>query len=145
MREILDAKPYQKLKGDGYMKFVKFNANPKDVKTGDCVIRAITVASGLKYWQVVDGLLEVYKETGHIINCKNGYEEYLKRLGFKKCKMPKHENGKKYTVAQFCEEIAEPGKSYVVAIANHITAVEDKVLYDIWDCSSKCVYNYYVK
>lgn len=126
------------------MEFKKLNVNPKGVKSGDCVIRAITTATKKDYFEVVDEMVKIYKKTGYIINDKHGYEKYLKTLGYEKQKQPRKPDGKKYTLKEFIDIKAEPNKSYIISLANHLTAVENKVLIDIWDCSHKCVLNYWI-
>ena len=117
------------------------NVNPKGYITGDCVERAITLATGLSYEDVVMGLAktqcEIFRSGGEL------YPVYLNKLGWVKNKQPRKRNGKKYTIDEFCEQVAQPNKSYVVSCANHLTCVVNKKINDIWDCGHKCVGNYW--
>ena len=78
------------------MNFIKTNPHPEGRKTGDCVVRALTIADN-KNW------IDVYKELcdlgGSIYEMPSGkktYEKYLLLNGWKKQKMPKHPNGRRY-------------------------------------------------
>lgn len=121
-----------------------YNANPKKKLTvGDCVIRAITKASGEEYIKVYDSLCEIGRGLCCPPNWKDAFEEYLKNNGFVKMKQPKKPNGKKYTVTELAKEIKK-GR-IVVSIARHLTCIVDGTIYDTWDCSQKCVGNYWIK
>lgn len=126
------------------MEFVKFNANPKGRKTGDCVIRAICTALNESWEDTYKGMLTVALDTGYAISCKDNFSEYLKRKGYEKQKMPKKSSGKKYTVAEFCNELAKDNYTYVINLANHLTLVRNRNIYDLWDCSRKSVLNYWI-
>lgn len=125
------------------MQFIKYNANPYGIKTGDCVIRAISTALNTSWAKVYKEMLEVALETGYAISCTENYTEYLKRKGFEKQKMPKKSNGGKYRLHEFIDELADPNGVYVVNICNHATCVDRKTIYDLWDCRNKCVLNYW--
>lgn len=126
------------------MKFVNYNVNPKNKKTGDCVIRAISVALDKEYWEVVEGLMEVYKKTGHIINSKQCFEKYLKNLGYEKQKMPRRLDKTRYNIEQFNREFAKPNTNYIISVARHLTCIKNNELIDIWNCSCKFVGNYWI-
>lgn len=126
------------------MEFVEYNANPKGKKTGDCVIRAISTALNETWEETYRGMLEIAIETGYAISCTENYSEYLKRKGYKKQKMPKKENNKKYTVAEFADTLAKPSTSYIINICNHTTLIKNKKLYDLWNCGRKSVLNYWI-
>lgn len=126
------------------MDFVKYNANPKGRKTGDCVIRAICTALNEPWEETYKGMLDVALDTGYAISCTDNFTEYLSRKGYEKQKMPKKENGKKYTVEEFANIIAKPKKVYVVNICNHTTVIKNKNLYDLWNCGRKSVLNYWI-
>ena len=124
-------------------KYEKYNANPFKVKTGDCVIRAICVALKEDWKDTYKGMFDIAIKSGYAISCKENYKRYLEEKGYKMKKMPKKENGKRYTTKEFIEEIASPKKNYVINLANHLTCVEKGTLIDIWDCSRKSVGNYW--
>lgn len=123
--------------------FVKKNVNPKGKKTGDCVVRALSLALGKPYETIYRELFELSLETGYIVNDKRLEEKYLARQGFCKHKQPKKPNGTKYKIAEIdslCREAV-----IVVSCAHHLTAVMDGEVVDTWDCRAKCISNYYTK
>lgn len=124
-------------------KFENYNANPFKKKTGDCVIRAVCVALKENWEDTYKGMFEVAMKTGYAVSCKENYAEYLKQKGYEMKKMPKKINGKRYTLKEFIEELANPKKNYVVNLANHLTCIEKGTLVDIWNCSKKSVGNYW--
>lgn len=125
------------------MEFVKYNKNPKNKRTGDCVIRAISEATNNTWENVYMELAKLGIEQGLILNDTANWRKYLEILGYKQEKMPRRKDNTRYTVEEFCVELAELNKTYIVKVANHITLVRNKNLYDTWDCSYKSVGNYW--
>lgn len=126
------------------MEFVNYNANPKNKKTGDCVIRAIATALNQDYWKTLDEMVEVTKKTGYYMSYKNGFEAYLKSKGYEKQKMPRRLDNTRYTVKEFADELANPNSNYILVVANHLTCLKGNTLYDIWNCQNKSVGNYWI-
>lgn len=126
------------------MEFVKYNNNPKQKITTDCVIRAISFATDKTWEDVYRDLVELGIGNGLMVNDRKNWKTYLKKLGYNMEKMPKTLDNKRYTVEQFADEIAHKGWTYIVKITNHITVIKDKKLYDIWNCKNKCVGNYWI-
>lgn len=131
--------------------FEKRNVNPKNRKTSDCVIRAITAASGKKYETVYKDLIDISFKTGYMIDEKRVYEKLLENYGFVKHKQPRKWDGTKFTIGEIDELIdgvmvdGYDIGSVVISCANHLTAVIDGKVIDLWDCRRKCISNYYTK
>lgn len=125
------------------MKYLKYNANPKNKRTGDCVIRALTVALDKKYEDVAKDLFEFSMKTYYSMNSKENFSGYLSKQGYLMQRMPKREDGTRYTVEEFIDELAEVEGIYIVSVANHLTCIKNEQLIDIWDCSKKSVGNYW--
>ena len=126
------------------MKFIEYNANPKNKKTGDCVIRAIALATNSSWEYTYTKLVEIGIKKGLMLNDRKNWKAYLKDLEYEQQKMPRREDRSRYTLEEFCDEIAEEKKIYIVKVAGHLTIVKDKNLYDTWNCSKKCVGNYWI-
>lgn len=124
--------------------YVKVNKNFKNKKTGDCVVRALSTASGKDYKQVAKELFEIYMKYGYIINDKHCYERWLDENGFIKRPQPRKWDNTKYLIGEI-EELIDEDSKVIVSCANHLTCVVDLTLLDIWDCRKKCIGNYYVK
>ncbi|MBO5371758.1 MAG: hypothetical protein J6A75_03455 [Lachnospiraceae bacterium] len=138
--------------------FTYFNANPKDKRSSDCVVRAISYASGISWDSVLDDLVvfaHKYKEMPSDAKC---FSKYLEYIGFEKKKQPRKMDNTKYTGKEFCELLnkkykdSKCGFSYDI-VANigghHIVAIrldsDNKYkVFDIWDCTDKTIGNYWV-
>lgn len=126
------------------MEFIKYNNNPKNKKTGDCVIRAIATATNSSWEYVYIKLAELGIRKGLIINDSNNWQKYLEILGYEKQKMPRRSDRTRYTLEEFATEIAEENKIYLVRLAGHLTVIKNKNLIDTWNCSYKSVGNYWI-
>lgn len=138
-------------------KFVQFNANPKEKKTTDCVIRALTVALNKSIKDVLSDLTEIYLTKGYFITDKKCIERYLKNEGYVKQKQLKYKSGRKFTGKEFCTYlnintittepvIATIGTGHITVFVNKETVDnKDYKIIDTWDCSTRCVGNWWVK
>lgn len=129
-------------------------------KTGDCVVRAIAIATEMPYKQVYNDLFEYGKIYGNTKRNKIARKLYLGNAS------PRHGVFKpviksyltmlnwKWTptmlVGQGCKVHLKdnelPDGRLVVSVSKHLTAVIDGVLYDTHDCSrygTRCVYGYW--
>ena len=138
-----------------------FNANPKGKKTDDCVLRAISTATG-KTWDEVLKELTVFALKYKLMpNDDKCYGRYLESLGWRKEKQPRKEDNTKYTGAEFCELldsdkceyaldfysstdtiIAHIGGHHIVCIKKH--DYEHKV-FDTWNSTRGCIGSYWTR
>ncbi len=128
--------------------------------TGDCVVRAISIATGLGYQKIYDDLFAAQKEfakgwsraakaAAKNPSPRNGVHKpvirsYLKSLGW--TWIPTMQIGSGCTVHLNSDEL--PEGRLVISVSKHITSVIDGVLNDIYDCSrddARCVYGYFIK
>jgi len=141
------------------MEFIENDGGRKEAgykgSTGDCVCRSIAIITGKPYQEVYDALnlLAETERTGKRkkkkSNSRNGvyritYDRYLKSLGYKWIATMKIGSGCKVHLRP--EEL--PKGRLVVRVSEHITAVIDGVLHDVYDCTregNRCVYGYYIK
>ena len=124
-------------------------------KTGDCVCRAIAIATEMPYKEVYDLINETAKSeraskrkrgkssarTGVYIGT---IRKVMERLGWKW--HPTMAIGKGCTVHLRKDEL--PSGRLVVSVSRHEVAVIDGVVHDTYDCTrdgSRCVYGYYAK
>lgn len=124
------------------MEFVKQNLNPKGWKTGDCVVRAIANANHTSWESTYLALCDIGAEKCRMPNEKHTYEALLKEYGWIKQKMPRHEDGSRFTVRELVEQHNGP---MVISMAKHLTYAINNTIYDLWDCGSKSVSNYWTK
>ena len=136
--------------------------------TGDCVTRAIAIASGLPYKKIYNDLTDLAKhhkvnkndfvakrmrkaKSGslHSSSVRNGvhrvvYRKYLKSLGFKWT--PTMFIGSGCKVHLKADEL--PSGKIICKLSRHLVAVVDGVIQDTYDCSrdgTRCVYGYWRK
>lgn len=122
-------------------------------EAGDCVTRAIAIATGKPYQEVYDALNHLAKRerTGKrkrtISNARKGVhkqtaKKYLESLGWEW--VPTMTIGSGCKVHMRAEEL--PSGRLVVALSRHKAAVIDGVLWDTYDCTrggTRCVYGYF--
>lgn len=122
-------------------------------KAGDCVVRAIAIATQRPYQEIYElvNRAATHERTGKRkrgrSNARTGvYKSSIKRvmnaLGW--AWTPTMEIGSGCTVHLRAEELP-PGR-LVVSVSKHLTAVIDGVIHDTHDCSrrgTRCVYGYW--
>lgn len=122
---------------------------------GDCVTRAISIATGIDYLEVYNSLNNLAKneKTGKrkhkISNSRTGVykqtaDKYLNSLGW--IWKPCMQIGSGCTTHLKAEEL--PKGTIICRLTRHFTCVIDGVINDTYDCSrheNRCVYGYYYK
>lgn len=120
---------------------------------GDCVTRAIAIATELPYSDVygeLHGRLQLCRSRSRLPKNRSPrsgvprrvYEPYLRQLGF--LWTPTMQIGGGCRVHLLAEELP-PGR-IIVRLSKHVVAVIDGVLHDTHDCSrggTRCVYGYF--
>lgn len=124
---------------------------------GDCVVRAIAIATEKPYQEVYDAINKTIHPENKIqlyqsrikSSARNGVNRkyihsYLKSLGWKW--IPTMFIGKGCKVHLKKEEL--PSGRIICNLSKHIVAVIDGVIHDTYDCSreeTRCVYGYFIK
>jgi hypothetical protein len=121
---------------------------------GDCVVRAIAIATNRPYQEVYDGinaLRDSMRQTHRVkkSSARDGvsrvvYERYLKSLGWRFVATMKIGSGCKVHLRK--REL--PDGRIIVRVSKHMTAVIDGVIHDTHDCSrggTRCVYGYFTR
>ena len=116
------------------MAYVFFNNNPMRKNTGDCVVRAISIITGMSWDDTVDELVDVVHDIGELISDNTTWGEYLRRVGYKRHVIP-DTCPMCYTVRDFCED--HPRGVYVLATGTHVVAVVDGNYIDAWDSGAE--------
>lgn len=132
--------------------FVFCNANPKGYVTqGDCATRALAVAFGIAWEDVVAEQCSNAIMTGFSIGGKDNLERLLEQHGFTKKPMPRHADRTLYTVEQYIKEMNKTDNlnPIVLSVPNHLTTIKRVrgkfKIHDTWDCGDKTVRQVYVK
>ena len=110
-------------------KFVYCNENINGEHIGDCVTRAITLASGLSYEEVQRKLWL----TGELFDCdclcRFCYEHFIEDvLGYRKV------NCESLTVGEFADK--HPVGTYLIRVPEHLTCIVNNKVMDTWDTRS---------
>ena len=122
--------------------FPKKQRTKKNIRTGDCVIRAIVHATGKDYKEVWKGLLDTSNETMFLPNFKECYEVYLESLGWVKRRPMRNDYNKTYEVRHFP---AKPRGRYIIKTTSHLTAIVNGKHMDTWNCGQWRANSYYEK
>ena len=127
------------------------NQNPRGRFTCDCVIRSISLATGIPYNDVVMGLAELQCQTGMDTSEKRLYGKYLESMGWVKHPQPLKKDGTKYTGTGFCKKLnkTQPGNVIAHIGGHHIVAIMpiggNYKVCDTWDSTKGCIGNYWTK
>lgn len=116
--------------------FAYTNPHPNGIKShGDCVYRAIAIATGKDWLTVYDELYKLGRELLAPPNDKLTYATYLDRIADRQeiRSVGKRPTGN--TVARL-----DPTKTYVVRMASHLATIKDGKIRDTWNCGHKSAY-----
>ena len=119
------------------MKWVYYNVNPLGERLPDCVIRAISLAANIPYYETYDLLQDI----GDVFSCDklcvDCYSNLLTQVfGYEMC----DGNGK--AVSEIGEE--HPDDILIVRLKGHLTCVIRNILFDIWDCTDEICDRYWI-
>ncbi len=124
------------------MSYRKVNPNPKKKRVGDCVIRALSIATNSD-WKSTYAKLAYY---GYMLSdmpsSNNVWGLFLVDNGFKKKLIPDTYSAD-YTVRDFCED--HPKGVYVLATGSHAVCAIDGTYMDSWDSGDETPVYYFVK
>lgn len=110
--------------------WVKINPNPGKRHVGDCVIRAIAVATGKPWLNVYDELYLLGRDTYDMMSGNETWGLYLYRMGFDPFLLP-DACPECVTVREFARHF--PEGSYIVGTGSHAVAIVDGDWFDTWD------------
>lgn len=122
------------------MKWIKFNNNPLSKSTGDCVIRAISIATNQSWEQVYSDLSLQGFKMADWGSSNSVWDAYLREKGFKRYVIP-NTCPDCYTIGDFAEE--NQIGTYIVATGSHVVAVVNGEVWDSWDSRNEIPTYYY--
>lgn len=112
------------------------NPHPKGIKShGDCVYRAISIATGKDWLTVYDELTKLGRELLAPPNDKLTYATYIDRIADRITVETVGGRPKGNTVARL-----DPSKTYLMRMANHLACVQGGKIRDTWNCGEKAAY-----
>ena len=119
--------------------FIEYNANPRGINTGDCVIRAICKAFDTDWEKVYMALTVKGLEKAMWGDTNAVWEKYLRENGFEQQVLP-DTCPDCYTIADFADD--HRTGTFIVATGSHVVTVQDGNYFDSWD-SGNLIPSYY--
>lgn len=110
--------------------WVKCNPNPRKQEVPDCVVRAISIATGQAWLDVYDAICEEGRLEYNMPSVNAVWGKYLYKLGFEPFVLPQA-CPECVTVRAFCRMY--PHGTYIIGTGTHAVAVIDGDYYDSWD------------
>ncbi len=110
--------------------WIKYNANPINIRVGDCTVRAISKALNQSWEQTyidlfLQGFLMCDMPSANAV-----WGAYLRKKKFSRY-IISDQCPDCYTVSDFCRD--NPNGTYILALSGHVIAVIDGNYYDTWD------------
>lgn len=121
--------------------WIKANPNPCRQEEPDCVVRAISIATGQTWDKVHWDLCVLSHERCTMPSVNWLWEIYLRQNGFRKFVLPDI-CPSCMTVRQFCEDF--PEGTYVIGTGSHAICAIDGDYYDLFD-SGDSIGSYYFR
>lgn len=122
--------------------WIEVNPNPCRREEPDCVVRAISLATG-RTWEDVHWDLCMLSHINCTMPSVNWlWEAYLKQHRFEKFLLPGN-CPNCTTIREFCKQY--PKGTYVVATGNHAVCVHDGNYLDLWDSGDSVVTYFFRK
>ena len=118
--------------------YIHFNGNPCGKNTGDCVIRAISIVTGMSRHKVYAGLCLFGFPCTIWGNSNAVWADYLQYLGFERYTVYG-----KMTVCEFAKK--HPAGRYVIGTGSHAVACVDGDIIDSWYSLDETVKYYFAK
>lgn len=122
--------------------YIKHNPNPKGQYVGDCVIRAISTATGITWEEAYINLAVQGYLMSDMPSSNHVWSSYLMDNGFTRHVIP-DTCPDCYTVKDFCKD--NPKGTFILATGTHVVAVIDGSYCDAWDSGGEVPVYYFKK
>lgn len=110
--------------------WIEAQINPLGKLVGDCVIRAIAIATGMTWDETYIVLSDYGMMLKNLPNANEVWGAYLKDRGFTRHVIP-NTCPDCYTIRDFCKD--HPHGTYVVCTGSHTVACINGNAYDAWN------------
>lgn len=112
--------------------FKEYNANPYGENIDDCVIRAVSTALDMNYWDVFDALCEYAGDNREPNQC-NVFLPWLIKQGYEI-----REVTEKLTLSKFLNNLHQfdgvEDVNMLCMVNGHLTVIKNGYCLDTWDC-----------
>lgn len=122
------------------MAFIFFNENPKGKRTGDCTVRAISLALGVSWNEAHRILCQRSEDLGDMPSSNVVWASVLRSAGFYRAVIP-NDCPDCYTVSDFARD--HPWGIYVLKTQDHVLCQIDGNWYDSWNSGNEIVEYYF--
>lgn len=124
-----------------------YQPNEKDIKDnyGDCAVRAICLVENISWLEAYDIMYKYSREVQSPMNCKVGFENIMKNLGYTYEGISNKKGSKRPTVDKISKVLHKENKKAIAVVSNHYVGVKDGNYYDTWDSGYKSLYGYWFK
>lgn len=109
-----------------------YNANSHGNFVNDCVIRAISLAERKTWDETYEKMSDLAQEKGLLFDDINFVEDYLDKHYERQPHCAK-------TVGDFVK--SHPKGTYLITMQGHISCCVQGILYDLFDCTSKPIWD----
>lgn len=114
--------------------WIECNPNPLGKQTGDCVVRAIAIATEQSWRRTYRELCDLGEIEAEMPSVNRVWGLYLRGKGAKQFLLPES-CPTCVTIRAFCEKY--PEGIYVIGTGSHAVAVIDGDYYDSWDSGNE--------
>ena len=124
------------------MAWIRYNPNPSNKMTIDCVVRAISIAEGISWDQAHKALSDKARAEADMPSVNPVWADYLKEKGYHLIGLP-NTCPRCYTVEDFTYDY--PHGTYVLGTGDHAVAVIDGNYIDTWDSGNEVPMYFFMK
>lgn len=122
--------------------YIKYNPNPHAARVGDCVVRAISKATGQEWEKTYMDLCLYGLMEGDMPSANAVWGKYLKEKGYVRRTLP-DKCPCCYTVEDFTRDY--PSGNFILALNGHVVCACDGNHFDTWDSGRETVNFYWTK
>lgn len=120
--------------------YVNANPNPYGARVGDCVVRAVSIATNESWEKAYIDLCIQGFISGDMPSSNPVWASYLRGKGFSRHVLA-DTCPDCYTVRDFCRDF--PRGIFIAATGSHVVCVMDGDYYDAWDSGDEIVTYYF--
>ena len=135
------------------MSYIRYNANPGKLEVGDCVVRAISTALEMDWYEVHDDLCDLSRDMYDMPSSNRVWKTYLKQMGLEEYLIDT-ECPNCLTVKKFCEKHSEgryilstcdfSSANRLIVAGTHVISVIQGDYYDIFDSGTDVPLSYFL-